>query len=97
MFQRSVAILLLIQFAFVNYSQQQYNNQPVSPCPHVFEYRHDGTDWFGLLTTNAPRLDQKEAVLQLTLSLRAATTVCGMDLVLVGFSPVHYFFIFFIF
>lgn len=72
---RVVVTLLLIQCTFVNYSHQQYNNQPVSPCPHIFEYRYDGNDWFGVITTNAPRLDQKEAVLQLTLSLRASTTV----------------------
>lgn len=75
MFNRCVGCLLLIQLAFVGYSQQQFGAQPSSPCPQIFEYRYDGNDWFGVITTNAPRLNQQEVVLQLSLSLRGSTTV----------------------
>lgn len=76
MFKCTVTFFLLIQFAYhVNYSQQQLNNLPQSPCPHVFEYEYDGNEWFGVITVSSPRLDQKEVILHLALSLRASTTV----------------------
>lgn len=75
MYKRGIASLLFIQFAFVNFSEQQYSSVPSSPCPDIFQYYYDGASYEGLITTNAPQFGSR-AVLQVKLSLRASTSVC---------------------
>lgn len=75
MYKRGYTALLLIQLALVNYSeQQQYYNQPSSPCPGIFDYNYDGNSWYGVVTTNSPRYSSR-ALLKVQLSLRAQTQV----------------------
>lgn len=45
------------------------NVPPISPCPKMFQYRFDGSEWFGLLSVRNPDYGQV-LHLQVTLSLR---------------------------
>lgn len=53
----------------------QRNNLPSSPCPNVFQYKFDGNSWFGELEVASPAIEQREVILLVSLSLRAATSV----------------------
>lgn len=78
MIKCAATFLLLFQLHFVNFSEQQYNNVPASPCPSIFEYRSDGYQWFGVIHVNSPRLEQRDVLLQVTLSLQASTSVSAL-------------------
>ncbi|XP_014088956.2 serine protease gd isoform X2 [Bactrocera oleae] len=46
---------------------------PISPCPKIFQYRFDGTEWFGILS--ARNTDFAEALqIKVTLSMRGKPT-----------------------
>lgn len=50
---------------------------PVSPCPKVFQYRFDGSEWFGLLSVKNPEVG-KPLHLKVTLSLRGKPTTVSL-------------------
>ncbi|XP_017870605.1 PREDICTED: serine protease gd [Drosophila arizonae] len=45
---------------------------PVSPCPKVFQYRFDGSEWFGLAAIRNP--DVQALQIRITLSMRGKPT-----------------------
>lgn len=51
---------------------------PISPCPKVFQYRFDGSEWFGLMAVRSPDGHQPLHI-RVTLSMRGKpTTVSGI-------------------
>lgn len=48
---------------------------PVSPCPKVFQYRFDGSEWFGLAAIRNP--DVQALQIRITLSMRGKPTTVG--------------------
>lgn len=67
------SIWLWLHFYAVN--PQQYFDIPSSPCPQLFQYKFDGNNWIGELELPSPPIQHREVILNLVLSLRAATTV----------------------
>ncbi|XP_064555233.1 serine protease gd isoform X2 [Drosophila montana] len=45
---------------------------PISPCPKVFQYRYDGSEWFGLTAIRNP--DVQALQIRVTLSMRGKPT-----------------------
>ncbi|KAH8408878.1 hypothetical protein KR009_002975 [Drosophila setifemur] len=46
---------------------------PISPCPKVFQYRFDGSEWFGLMAVRSPDARQQLHI-RVTLSMRGKPT-----------------------
>lgn len=63
-----VCVILCIH---VDYSIEQ-NGLPASPCPGMFQYQHDGSEWYGSLQVQGVPLGQTTTKLQVVLSLPAA-------------------------
>lgn len=76
---RTIAVntfALLITISWSTHSvRAQKNNLPSSPCPRVFQYKFDGEEWYGELDVPSPPIEHREVILQVSLSLRAATNV----------------------
>lgn len=49
---------------------------PISPCPKVFQYRFDGSEWFGLTAIRNP--DVQALQIRVTLSMRGKPTTVGV-------------------
>ncbi|EDW00505.1 GH11823 [Drosophila grimshawi] len=45
---------------------------PVSPCPKIFQYRFDGSEWFGLIAVRNPAVQALQ--IRVTLSMRGKPT-----------------------
>lgn len=69
-----ILIVLVLCDRFFVTKLQQYDI-PTSPCPRLFQYKFDGNSWNGELELPSPPIQHREVILQITLSLRAATTV----------------------
>lgn len=72
-FTRIVLVLVILWHKIANVTNQY--NVPTSPCPQIFQYKFDGTNWIGEIKLSSPPLQQSEVVVQVTLSVRGATTV----------------------
>lgn len=63
------AICVILLSVLVHHSNQQ-SGIPLSPCPNIFIYQHDGIEWFGM--TQIPSAPFGQATkLEVILSLRA--------------------------
>lgn len=62
-------VLCVILCVHVHHSCQQ-SAIPSSPCPTIFQYKHDGIEWFGMTQIQSLPLGQSTK-LQVILSLRA--------------------------
>ncbi|XP_041566648.1 serine protease gd isoform X2 [Drosophila elegans] len=48
---------------------------PISPCPKIFQYRFDGTEWFGLMAVRSPDVHSHQPLhIRVTLSMRGKPT-----------------------
>lgn len=77
MFFKYLCICLFIISGFLYGKTKGQNNNLMSPCPEIFQYRYNG-DWYGFIQIPSPRLGQT-IKLTLFMTLRA-------QLVNVGFS-----------
>lgn len=50
---------------------------PISPCPKMFQYRFDGSEWFGILSVRNPDFGQA-LHLRVTLSMRGKPTTVSI-------------------
>lgn len=74
-FHRTFLVLIYLWMRFHAAFSQQLYDIPPNPCPHLFQYKYDGNSWIGELELPSPPIQNREVILHLTLSLRAATTV----------------------
>ncbi|KAH8416614.1 hypothetical protein KR222_011408 [Zaprionus bogoriensis] len=63
------AIFLL---CFEQFTKAIAQGIPVSPCPKIFQYRFDGSEWFGLIAVRNP--DVQALQIRVTLSMRGKPT-----------------------
>ncbi|XP_067635324.1 serine protease gd [Eurosta solidaginis] len=68
-FHITTAIIIILQHINRIFTQ----GIPISPCPKVFQYRFDGTDWFGLLSVRNPN-PSVALQIKVTLSMRGKPT-----------------------
>ncbi|XP_067614085.1 uncharacterized protein [Eurosta solidaginis] len=68
-FHITTAIIIILQHINLIFTQ----GIPISPCPKVFQYRFDGTDWFGLLSIRNPN-PSVALQIKVTLSMRGKPT-----------------------
>lgn len=71
---KRILFIFIIIFKLLTLNAQR-NNLPSSPCPELFQYKFNGNDWYGELELPSPKIDQREVILQVSLSLRASTNV----------------------
>ncbi|XP_016925265.2 serine protease gd isoform X1 [Drosophila suzukii] len=64
------AILIL---CIEHVSKAVAQGMPISPCPKVFQYRFDGSEWFGLMAVRSPDGHQPLHI-RVTLSMRGKPT-----------------------
>lgn len=77
MFSKYLCICLFIISGFLYGITKGQNNNLMSPCPEIFQYRYNG-DWYGFIQIPSPQLGQT-IKLTLFMTLRA-------QLINVGFS-----------
>ncbi|XP_016984195.1 serine protease gd isoform X2 [Drosophila rhopaloa] len=66
-----LAAILIICIEHVSKAVAQ--GMPISPCPKIFQYRFDGTEWFGLMAIRSPDVHQPLHI-RVTLSMRGKPT-----------------------
>uniref|UniRef100_A0A1I8NNK9 Peptidase S1 domain-containing protein n=1 Tax=Stomoxys calcitrans TaxID=35570 RepID=A0A1I8NNK9_STOCA len=66
-----ITTLMFIIFEHINKIFTQ--GIPISPCPKMFQYRFDGSEWFGILSVRNPDFGQA-LHLRVTLSMRGKPT-----------------------
>lgn len=71
----SVLFLVSILWMRLHLTYHQQYDLPLSPCPHLFQYKYIDNNWIGELELPSPPIQHHEVVLHITLSLKAATTV----------------------
>ncbi|XP_054729953.1 serine protease gd isoform X1 [Anastrepha obliqua] len=72
-FEMHFPIVTLIIIIFQHINRILTHGIHLSPCPKIFEYNYDGTEWFGLLTVRNP--DPNEDLhIKVTLSMRGKPT-----------------------
>ncbi|XP_017022879.1 serine protease gd [Drosophila kikkawai] len=69
--QPTAIILILILILMPRALAQ---GMPVSPCPKIFQYRYDGSEWFGLMAVRSPDARQMPLHIRVTLSMRGKPT-----------------------
>lgn len=71
----SFSIVLFIIFENIHKTYTQ--GVPISPCPKMFQYRFDGSEWYGLLSVRNPDFGQV-LHLRVILSMRGKPTTVSM-------------------
>ncbi|XP_039500296.1 serine protease gd isoform X2 [Drosophila santomea] len=66
-----LAAILILCIEHVSKAVAQ--GMPISPCPKVFQYRFDGSEWFGLMAVRSPDGHQPLHI-RVTLSMRGKPT-----------------------
>ncbi|KAH8287182.1 hypothetical protein KR054_004147 [Drosophila jambulina] len=67
-------ILILTTLCSEHVSRTVAQGMPVSPCPKIFQYRYDGSEWFGLMAVRSPDARQLPLHIRVTLSMRGKPT-----------------------
>ncbi|KAH8235882.1 hypothetical protein KR032_010120 [Drosophila birchii] len=67
-----IILITLICSKHVSWTVAQ--GMPVSPCPKIFQYRYDGSEWFGLMAVRSPDARQMPLHIRVTLSMRGKPT-----------------------
>ncbi|XP_020805444.1 serine protease gd isoform X1 [Drosophila serrata] len=66
--------IILVILCSKHMSRAVAQGMPVSPCPKIFQYRYDGSEWFGLMAVRSPDARQMPLHIRVTLSMRGKPT-----------------------
>lgn len=69
--QLQLATLLIICLG--RFFEVVAQGMPITPCPKIFQYRFDGSEWFGLMAIHSPE-SHHPLHLRVTLSMRGKPT-----------------------
>lgn len=81
MFPKYLCICLFIISGFLCGKIKGQNNNLMSPCPEIFQYRYSGTNWYGFIQIPSPQLGQTINI-TLYMTLRAQLFTVGFSIIL---------------
>lgn len=67
--KRALCVLLIL----ANRTYGQQDNHPLSPCPNIFQYKFDGSEWYGVVQVPDAPFQKERIALNVKLLLRAST------------------------
>ncbi|XP_017063700.1 serine protease gd isoform X1 [Drosophila eugracilis] len=66
-------LMVILILCIEHVSKAVAQGMPISPCPKIFQYRFDGSEWFGLMAVRSPDGHQPLHI-KVTLSMRGKPT-----------------------